>query len=120
MPRLLLADDNGMLLDVMGKSLQRRGFDVVSVSNGSQAIQALQIPGFDVLVTDFQMPEKTGYDVIAAAIASKYPFKLIILNTSWFGPEIDAVTEMMRHSFIPFLVVDKNLSEIVAKITAIL
>jgi CheY-like chemotaxis protein/putative methionine-R-sulfoxide reductase with GAF domain len=67
--RVLLADDEpnirGTIIDVLRKYHAR----VVACDNGAQAIAQLESDEteFDLVVSDIKMPDKTGYDVFAAA-----------------------------------------------------
>jgi CheY-like chemotaxis protein len=62
-PRLLLVDDEPMLLRVMAEWFVAVGFAVVPVESGNAAISELATGRFDVIVTDWQMEDGTGADL---------------------------------------------------------
>jgi CheY-like chemotaxis protein len=62
-PRLLLADDEPVLLMVIGDFLAQNGFAVTRVESGHAAIVLLHHETFDVIVTDWQMDDGTGADL---------------------------------------------------------
>ncbi len=62
-PRLLLAEDDPVLLMVMGDLLTAAGFAVTKVESGSAAIAALGDGSFDAIVADWHMDDSSGADV---------------------------------------------------------
>lgn len=60
--RLLLAEDNEVNRRLAVRLLQRRGHEVVLVSNGRQALTALENERFHAVLMDIQMPEMDGLE----------------------------------------------------------
>ena len=66
--RVLLADDEPAILATLGEVLGQHGFDVLTVSSATSAIEALSAEPFDAVVTDLHMETETaGYRVVEAA-----------------------------------------------------
>lgn len=61
--RVLVAEDNRVLSDVLSFNLQRAGFHTTVARDGQQAMIELQNASFDLLITDFQMPGANGEDL---------------------------------------------------------
>ena len=59
-PRIVAADDNVALRDVIALTLRSRGFDVVVASDGEAALAAILSDGADGLISDVQMPGLDG------------------------------------------------------------
>jgi CheY-like chemotaxis protein len=59
-PRIMVADDDADLRDLIALMLRSRGFDVVAAPNGDTALAAILVDGADGLVSDFQMPGIDG------------------------------------------------------------
>ena len=64
--RLLLAEDNVVNQRLAVRLLERRGHDVVVVTNGRQALAVLELKQFDAVLMDVQMPEMDGFETTAA------------------------------------------------------
>ena len=64
-PRVLLVDDERLLHGVVSRLLGRHGIEVTSCTSARQALDALDGAGFDLVVTDFQMPEMDGLELLA-------------------------------------------------------
>ncbi|MEO2013250.1 MAG: response regulator [Fuerstiella sp.] len=61
--KILVAEDNRVMGNVIKFNLERSGFEVVLVTDGRKAIARLQDETFDVVITDYQMPHASGEDV---------------------------------------------------------
>ncbi len=59
--RLLAIDDEPLILDVLRTALSEH--DLVTCTNGYEALRLVQIHDFDVIFCDLMMPELTGMDV---------------------------------------------------------
>ena len=64
--RILVAEDNLVNQKLVCRLLQKRGHSVVVVSNGREAIQALERERFDLVFMDVQMPEMDGFEATSA------------------------------------------------------
>ncbi|MFT4929755.1 MAG: signal transduction histidine kinase/ligand-binding sensor domain-containing protein, partial [Phenylobacterium sp.] len=62
--RLLLVDDEPVNLQVLHDHLSSQGYQLVEVSSGQQALQAIAQDGpFDLVLLDIMMPHMSGYQV---------------------------------------------------------
>jgi len=62
-PRLLVADDSLTTRTLEGSILQSAGYDVTVVPDGAEAWKALQTLGFELLVSDVDMPGIDGIEL---------------------------------------------------------
>lgn len=63
MSRILVVDDEADARDLLSAALSRQGYEVVTASNGEQAL-ALFDGKFDVVVTDLIMPKLDGIELL--------------------------------------------------------
>lgn len=64
--KILIADDDPQLLRALRVTLRARGYDVITATNGTQAINAAIAEHPDLYMLDLGMPELDGLDVIHA------------------------------------------------------
>ena len=63
---VLLAEDNLVNQKVAQRMLEKMGYRSTVVSDGRQALEALQQGDYDILLTDVQMPVMDGYELTQA------------------------------------------------------
>jgi CheY-like chemotaxis protein len=63
--RILVVEDNRPMAGVVQFVLEQAGFDVTVAANGHEACECLETGGFDLVVTDQQMPQMTGCELCA-------------------------------------------------------
>ena len=61
--RILVVDDDEMVLMALDELLRPEGYDVQTVSSGAEALQKLNENGYDLLMLDVIMPEMDGFDL---------------------------------------------------------
>lgn len=61
--KILVADDNRVMLNIVRFNLERAGFAVTVARDGSEAWKLLQAGGVDLLITDYQMPRMNGEEL---------------------------------------------------------
>jgi CheY-like chemotaxis protein len=62
---ILVVEDHDMLREVLERVLQRSGFTVLGAEHGAQAIQRFRTTAVDLVVTDMEMPQSDGFELIA-------------------------------------------------------
>lgn len=80
MAKILIADDNEDILDILSLYLKKEGYDVIKTRNGAEAIDKFNIHKneIDMVMLDVMMPIKNGYDVcVKIRENSKIPIILI-------------------------------------------
>ena len=78
--RILLADDDQELAQLLRDFLTRDGFDVVLAHDADTAIAATRNETFDALVLDVMMPGRSGLDILKELEADRYPAPIFIIS----------------------------------------
>lgn len=86
--RVLCADDNVLVLDMLTKTLQSAGHHVEVATDGRAAVSrvAKDPSYFHLIVTDTRMPRLDGFGVVQEARSAGYQGKIIIFANS-LSPE---------------------------------
>jgi len=64
MKRILVAEDNKLILETIFQSLKREGYEIIKASDGKECLQILEDTEVDLLITDLYMPFVNGNEVI--------------------------------------------------------
>ncbi|MBI5496876.1 MAG: response regulator [Deltaproteobacteria bacterium] len=95
--RILLADDEPQVLELVTEILESAGHAVCTATDGNTALQALLTRGdVDALVTDYEMPHLTGGD-LARVFRAQHPDAPICMISGdvalapQLAPELDAL-----------------------------
>jgi DNA-binding response OmpR family regulator len=63
--RILVADDDKTCRDSIKKVLEREGHTVQAAGSVDEALEALNVHDFDLVVCDYRMPGKAGIDLLS-------------------------------------------------------
>jgi two-component system cell cycle response regulator CpdR len=95
MARILLADDDAATRDLIERALAFDGHAVTSTADGAEALERLKAPGgFDVLISDVQMPAVDGIALAEKGLAADPKLRVILI--SGFADEIDRAKHLKR------------------------
>lgn len=61
--RILIADDEPDILEIIEYNLTREGYDVYTAKDGNEAIERAKQLNPDLIILDIMMPKKTGIEV---------------------------------------------------------
>lgn len=85
--RILLVDDDAAVVEYLAESLSERGFQVVTTTSSSSALKLVSESCFDLVVSDVEMPELRGVDLMNAMLTSN-PAQLVLLITAYGSVEM--------------------------------
>jgi CheY-like chemotaxis protein len=111
MATILVVDDSSVDQRRTEKLLQNEGLSVLTASNGREALEVLKKELPDLVLTDMQMPEMDGLQLVEE-IRCRYPAIPVILMTA-HGSEETAVTALQKGaaSYVPKRNLAKDLKE---------
>ncbi len=112
---VLIADDEEMIRDTVRDVLAGYGCSVTIATAGDTAIEIIQRQPFDLVISDIRMPNRTGYEVFAAAKDANAATPVILMTGFGYDPN-HSIVRARREGlaavlFKPFKV-DQLLSEI--------
>jgi CheY-like chemotaxis protein len=87
--RLLIADDNADAAESLAMLLRLEGHTVSVVSNGREALAAVQETSPEFVLLDIGMPDMDGYEVARQIRRIALPSPLILIAVTGWGQEGD-------------------------------
>ena len=100
-PRILIVDDEVLLLRTLSNALREGGFDVLVASSAEEAERELENDEpVDLLVLDVKLPDIDGTKVLAA-LDGTHPYTRKIMITGY--PSLNNVIEALRHGADDYL-----------------
>ncbi len=89
MAKLLIAEDEAPLRELLVRGLTAAGHEVTSVADGIEALHALEDDAFDLLLSDIMMPELDGVS-LALKVSKEWPGLPIVLMTGFVDQQARA------------------------------
>ena len=78
--RILLIDDNPIVLEVISTQLRNGGHDVVQAIDGATGLREFGASTFDLVITDVMMPKVSGIDVLRHVHQANRNIPVIVLS----------------------------------------
>lgn len=99
---ILVADDSPTIRKFVSFSLALKGYEILSASDGMQALEQLPSGRIDLIITDLNMPNVDGFELIKTVRANT-EFKdipIIILTSLTSKEDIEMGMEVGASSYL--------------------
>jgi CheY-like chemotaxis protein len=82
--RVMVVDDDPMMMEVLVRILQRENFELITAFSGPEALQKANADStpIDLLITDYAMPEMKGHE-LAERMRARYPEVRVLYQTGF-------------------------------------
>jgi len=107
--RVLIADDERNLRELIVRELARRGHEVDGVGDGAAALERIRDGSYDVVVLDMRMPHKEGIDVLRE-LATFPEAPQVIMLTGF--QEVSTAVEAMKLGAYDYLTKPTKIEEL--------
>lgn len=115
--RVLVVEDNVGVLNMLEMYLSKHRFMVDTARNGQQALDKVRQQKYDAIVLDLMLPEKNGFEVIAALRCLKNQIPILVVSA--LGAVDDRV-KALNLGADDYLVKDFSLSELMARLNRLI
>ena len=88
---ILLVDDTATIRNLVAAMLKRMGYEVQSAKDGTEAWALLQERTFDLLLTDWNMPQMSGLELVQQVRSTSELDALPIIMLTTRGNKDDIV-----------------------------
>jgi DNA-binding response OmpR family regulator len=98
--RVLVADDDGAMLALMARRLERQGLDVVRAEDGRDALGKIEQDIYDLIVTDIYMPGVTGLEILKQAKDADVNTQVVVVTA---GATLENAIEALNNGAFAYL-----------------
>ncbi len=117
MLKILVAEDDRELCRLFAHVLIKNGYQVTEVSNGKEALHAIDDEHYDLVISDIMMPEMDGYELVRTLREAGHTTPILMITAK------DAFDDM-RRGFLSgtddYMVKPINVNEMVLRVQALL
>jgi two-component system, NtrC family, response regulator HydG len=93
-PKIMVVDDELEMATMLAEALGERGYRVLALRSGREALRRMRLEPFDALITDLRMLDVDGLALLTASRALD-PSRPVILMTGYGA--LDTALEASRH-----------------------
>ena len=115
MKKILIAEDEDILLNVLKDRFEAEGWKVSVATDGEGAVKAIDKTKFDMVLLDLLMPKKDGFEVIKEVRSNPEHKTLPIIVLSNLGGDEDIKKALELGANDYFVKTQHPMSEIVEK-----
>ncbi len=116
--RILLVDDDDTQLSLTGEILREQGFKIDTASDGKMALAKIDLENYAVVLTDIQMPQLDGFDLIKRLRTDKPTRNLPVIAIS--GDTSKAKYVYLESGFTEYLIKPYDANELLTIIANVL
>lgn len=107
--KILLVDDEEIILETMGDDLREAGYDVSQARNGAEGLRQFKEDQFDLVISDLVMDEMDGFGVLKE-IKRISPLTPVIIITGY--PSSKAAKEALMLGASDIIIKPSGLDEL--------
>lgn len=116
--KILVVEDDQILLKALNMELLSSGFDVYSAENGAEGLRVCEKVKPDLILLDLLMPKMNGFEFLEGLKKAKKKIPVIVLSNLSQDEDKAKATKLGACDY--FIKSSTNLSEITKKIQKIL
>ena len=114
---ILIVDDEDIIRESLSFVLTKEGYDVKEAPNGKAAIEMLKTSDFDLVLTDLEMPEMKGIELLEH-VAHTYAETLVMIITAYGS--IDTAIAALRKGAVDYILKPVEFDELLVKVRRLL
>lgn len=98
--RILIVDDEQIIRESLTFILRKEGYEVEEAANGLDALKRHEAKAFDIIITDIEMPELRGIDLLER-VTQRSPQTLVMIITAFAS--IETAIQALRKGAYDYL-----------------
>lgn len=118
--RILLAEDDRFLRKAAEATLKQHGFDVLTATDGEEALRLARAERPDLILLDLIMPKLQGFEALRALKADPATRAIPVIVLSNLGQSQDVQQTIEAGAAAYFVKANLSLQELVKRVDAVL
>lgn len=107
--KILVVDDEASIRDFLKIMLTKEGYDIICAEDGAQALLLYKKQSFDMVISDLQMPNMTGLELLKALVKENSSVLFMVITA--FG-SMETAIEAMKLGAYDYLTKPFNIEEV--------
>jgi len=117
MQKILIAEDDFKLRQVFVRALSREGYAVKAVSNGQEALDAVNQEYYNLVMTDIMMPVMDGYELVRELREAGNTIPVLMITAK---DAFDDMRQGFRSGSDDYMTKPVNVNEMLLRVEALL
>lgn len=114
---ILIVDDEEIIRESISFILSKEGYRVVEAANGRIALDRIRDDSFDLVLTDLEMPEMKGIELLDNVVKFS-PETLVVIITAYGS--IDTAIAALRRGAVDYILKPVEFDELLVKVRRLL
>jgi two-component system response regulator PilR (NtrC family) len=114
---ILIVDDEEIIRDSLSFILKKEGFEVQEAQNGRVALDLVKKGSFDLIITDLEMPEMKGIELLEQVGRISAETMVVIITA--YG-SIDTAIEALRRGAVDYVLKPVEFDELLVRVRRLL
>ncbi len=115
--RLLVVDDEQIIRESLSFILKKEGYSVEDAPNGRDALTRHEANPFDIIITDIEMPEMKGVELLRQ-IRQRTPQALVIIITAFAS--VETAIQALREGASDYILKPINFDDLLHRVKKLL
>jgi DNA-binding NtrC family response regulator len=111
--RILVVDDEQIIRESLSFILKKEGYDVEEAANGRDALVKHEANAFDIILTDIEMPEMKGVELLKQ-VRQRTPQVLVVIITA-FG-SVETAVQALREGAADYILKPINFDDLIYRV----
>jgi DNA-binding response OmpR family regulator len=99
--KILVVDSDTLMLKALEVKLRNEGYQVITCSDGKDALEKMDTEQPGVVVTDIMLPGASGFEILRAAKEKEYSIIVIIVSVIGQEKVVEEAFELGANDYVP-------------------
>lgn len=104
MTRILVVEDDPVIQRLLGVTLRKQGYEIVSAADGEAALLTLDSTPPDLILLDMRLPTMNGWEFLEAYSSQPVQVPVIVVTATFLDPTIYTLPNVVDCLIKPFAI----------------